>query len=334
MQMWRCNVVMVLVLVGCSSFPKAPTYPRKSGVFSSAQEVKRPGIPNDQPIPMLLAPGDVLTIDLEADVPKTLTGVLVDGAGRVHLPMAGDIEVAGRGLTDAEGKIQAALRKFDRYVEVSIQVTLAAGQRATVFGAVGKQGIVQLDPGARVMDVIALAGGPSMGGGVTGAPAWLADLEGAVITRNGKPLPISVAKALEGDPLHNVFVHPGDHLYLPPLLGGNVVMLGQVGGPGVIPFRAGLRLTEALALSGGVTAGADKGDIRVIRGTLAKPRVYRASLSDFVAGRTHDVQLQAADIIFVTDHAIEDFGEVMSVVSSTLSLGFSTTALALAVKNY
>ena len=329
--MRRYKVMMVLVLAGCSSFPKAPAYPKKSGAFASVQEVNRSGMPNDQPIPLLLAPGDIISVDLQADVTKTIAGVAVDGAGRIHLPLAGDIEVGGRGLTDAEGKIQAAMRKFDRFVEVSIQVTSAAGQHATVFGAVGKQGSVQLVPGARVMDVLALVGGPSVGTGTVGAPVWQANLDGAVITRNGKSLPISVAKALEGNPLHNVYIHPGDHIYLPPLLGGNIVMLGQVGRAGVVPFRAGIRLTEALASSGGVTTGADKGDIRVIRGTLAKPRVYRASLSDLVAGHTHDVELQAGDIIFVTDHAIEDFGEVMSVVSSTLSLGFSSTALALSL---
>ena len=89
---------------------------------------------------------------------------------------------------------------------------------------------------------------------------------------------------------------------MPPALGSNISVLGQVGTPQVFPHRAGLRLTQALALAGGVTVGADKGDIRVIRGKLDAPRVYTASLSDMVDGDTHDVLLAPGDIIFVTDH--------------------------------
>jgi protein involved in polysaccharide export with SLBB domain len=147
------------------------------------------------------------------------------------------------------------------------------------------------------------------------------------VTRDGKALPVSVAKALEGDPLHNVYVHPGDHIYVPPALGSNISVLGQVGGPAVFPFQAGLRLTQALAMAGGVTVGADKGDIRVIRGTLEKPRVYQASLRAVVDGDSHDVALQPGDIIFVTDDPIEDIGEVIGLISPPLTLGISTAAL-------
>jgi protein involved in polysaccharide export with SLBB domain len=92
-------------------------------------------------------------------------------------------------------------------------------------------------------------------------------------------------------------------------------------------------LSQALALAGGVTVGADKGDIRVIRGTLAKPRVYTASLSDFVDGDVHDVALQPGDIIFVTDDIIEDIGEVVALISPVLSIGFSSAVLAVTLSN-
>lgn len=329
----RHLLLAVVLLIGCGGLPKAPAYPKKGDSFSPPQALARPGMPADRALPLTLAPGDVLTIELTAQPPSTLTNVVIDGAGRVHLPMAGDVEVAGRGLSDAEGKIQAALRKFDRFVEVTIQVTTPGGQRVTVLGAVATQGAVQLLPGARVTDVIAASGGPTVTSEPASAPIPLADMDGAVVTRNGRPLPISIAKALAGDPAHNVYMHPGDHVYVPPALGANVSVFGQVGGARAFPFRAGLRLSEALAMAGGVTAGADKGDIRVIRGTLSKPRVYRASLSALVDGRTHDVALQAGDIIFVTDHAIEDIGEVMAIVSSALSLGLSSAALAISANS-
>jgi polysaccharide export outer membrane protein len=189
---------------------------------------------------------------------------------------------------------------------------------------------VELIPGARVTDVIAGAGGPITS--TTGPnPVVVANLADAVLMRAGKAAPIDMRKALQGDPLHNVYVHPGDHIYVPPSVGANISVFGQVGAAAVFAHREGIRLTEALALAGGVTAGADKGDIRVIRGTLREPKVYRASLSDLVDGDAHDVTLRPGDIIFVTDHPIEDFTEVMSVITPALSLGISSIALGLAL---
>ena len=322
-----CSLVAGGVACG---FPTAPAYPSKDDAFSGPKPVPRPGLPGDAALPLKLQPGDVLTIDLASEPPRSLTGVVVDGTGQVHVPLAGDVAIGSLGLSEAEKTLEAALKQYDKFVQVTITLADPRGQRATVLGAVVTQGTVNLIPGARITDVIASVGGP-LTSSTDGVPTLLADLSGAVLIRNGSVQPISVARALEGDPLHNVFMRPGDHLYVPPALGRSVTVLGQVSGPRVFPHQAGLRLSQALAMSGGVTVGADKGDIRVIRGSLEAPRVYQASLADFVDGESHDVLLQPGDIIFVTDHPIEDIGEVLSVISPALSLGFSSLALAISL---
>jgi protein involved in polysaccharide export with SLBB domain len=316
-------------LVACG-FPTAPAYPSKEDGFSGPNPVPRPGLPGDAALPLKLQPGDVLTIELASDPPRTLPGVVIDGTGQVHMPMAGDVAIGSLGLTEAEKTLEAALKQYDKFVQVTITLTEPRGQRATVLGAVVQQGNVTLIPGARVTDVIAAVGGP-LTSSADGIPVMLADLGGAVLIRGGSTQPVSIARALEGDPLHNVFIRPGDHIYVPPAFGRSVTVLGQVGAPRVLPHQVGLRLSQVLAMSGGVTVGADKGDIRVIRGSLEAPRVYQASLADFVDGDVHDVSLQPGDIVFVTDHAIEDVGEVLSVVSPALSLGFSSLALAISL---
>jgi len=321
--------LLVLSGIACG-FPTAPAYPSKEDGFSGPNPVPRPGLPGDSALPLKLQPGDVLTIELSTEPPRTLPGVVIDGTGQVHMPMAGDVAIGSLGLTEAEKTLEAALKQYDKFVQVTITVSEPRGQRATVLGAVVTQGNVTLIPGARVTDVIAAVGGP-LTSSADGIPVMLADLGGAVLIRGGSTQPVSIARALEGDPLHNVFMRPGDHIYVPPAFGRSVTVLGQVGGPRVLPHQVGLRLSQVLAMSGGVTVGADKGDIRVIRGSLEAPRVYQASLADFVDGDVHDVSLQPGDIIFVTDHAIEDIGEVLSVVSPALSLGFSSLALAISL---
>jgi polysaccharide export outer membrane protein len=67
-------------------------------------------------------------------------------------------------------------------------------------------------------------------------------------------------------------------------------------------FRRGLRLTEALAESGGITQPADLEDVRVLRGGLAHPRMYVANLKDVLAAKRPDVELAPGDVVFVTEH--------------------------------
>ncbi|MDD9933054.1 MAG: SLBB domain-containing protein [Myxococcales bacterium] len=333
-----CSCLLLIpFLAACGGFPTAPAYPdqakgAKEGDFVEPDDAGRPGLPNDKPPPLTLYPGDTISVEIVSTETQAITGLVIDATGKVHLPLAGDVEVGGLGLTDTETRLKAALQKFDRLVVVNVQMTGRAGQRATVLGAVTTQGPVELIPGARVTDVVAGAGGPTA---TTSGPnqVVMADLAGAVLMRQGKVVPIDMRKALLGEPVHNVFVHPGDHIYVPPSVGANISMFGQVGSPQVFPHREGLRLTEALALAGGVTVGADKGDIRVIRGTLAKPKVYRASLSDVIDGDAHDVLLRPGDIVFVTDHPIEDFGEVMAVIAPALTLGLSSVALGLTLES-
>jgi len=45
-------------------------------------------------------------------------------------------------------------------------------------------------------------------------------------------------------------------------------------------------------------------------------------------GSSYDVLLQPGDIIFVTDHPIEDVGEVVSLIAPILSLGLTGSLFA------
>jgi polysaccharide export outer membrane protein len=323
--------VLTAALAGCGGMPQAPAYPTADGAdFVEPDSADRPGIPDDRPPAAVLRPGDTLRVQIVSAEQQTLEGVVVDATGNLHLPLSGDVPVAGLGLVEAEDRVRAAMQQYDKLVQVNLQQTARGGQRATVLGVVNTQGAVELVPGARVTDLVAGAGGPITT--TTGPnPVPVADLSAAVLIRKGKVLPVDLAKALRGDPLHNVYVHPGDHLYIPPSIGQNISVLGQVGAPQVFAPRPGMRLTEALALAGGVTVGADKGDIRVIRGTLVQPKVYRADLAALVDGDTHDVMLRPGDIVFVTDHPIEDFNEVMGTIAPALSIGLSGAALGLAI---
>jgi len=304
--------------------------------FTEVEVEPPPGLAEDPPQPLTLYPGDVLRVTTVSEQTTIMEGLIVDEMGRIHLPLAGDVEVGHLPIGEAEQRVQTELQRFDRFVQATITLAFPAGHRASVLGAVTTPGQVQVTPGLRLADLIALAGGPlsqaTQGQSLEGQRP-LADLAGARLYRNGTALPVSVEAAMRGEPRHNVRVRPGDHLYIPPRILNRVAVLGAVNRGNAYAHRPGLRLTEALSLAGGLTLEGDSRDIHIIRGDFSAPQVYVTSLYDIRDGDSYDVVLEPGDIVYVTDTWIAEVGEVLDrlgpLISMAVTLGL-TTAIILA----
>jgi polysaccharide export outer membrane protein len=329
-QYLAASLALCASAVGCASLPPAPP------TVPEAESARFPGLTRD-PAPVLrLRPGDTLEVSVETEPPAPAREMQVDAAGFVHLPSLGRVAVGGLTLDEAESRMRARAREDDRLAEVFVRLQAALGQRATVLGAVGRQGTVAVTPGMRLSDLVLACGGVlTVPDPVTEAPRPLGDLPRAVLTRDGSAMPVDVGLAMRGDPAHDVYVHAGDYLFVPPRLQRQVTVFGQVASPTVFPHAEGLRMTEALAVAGGVTPGGDKGDIRLLRGPVEAPRVYRADLNAVISGRGPDVALQPGDVLFVTDHPMEDVTEVINTVVpiAGLSTTISVLVLVLAAGN-
>jgi polysaccharide export outer membrane protein len=321
------------VTCGCAGLPPAPIYPTEEAAPGREDETGKPGLESDPPQPLTVYPGDVVSVTKVSQQTETITQLTVDETGTIHLPLGGDVEVGGRTLSEAESRIEKALRDFDKFVEVSLAITNATGHQATVLGAVKNPGQVALSPGMRLADLVAQVGGPlTRVDEERGEYRNLADLERARLYRDGRVVPVSLPAALRGKPKHNIRIRPGDHLYIPPENFDRITVLGAVNNSRTFRFREGLRLTEALATAGGTTIDADHGDIRIVRGDLANPNVYRTSLDALVAGDGPDVRLHPGDVVFVTDHWIADVGEVFDrlgpLFSTVMSIGLTAAVIA------
>jgi polysaccharide export outer membrane protein len=180
----------------------------------------------------------------------------------------------------------------------------------TVSGAVEHPGYGPIVGDARLADVLAAVGGPRITA-TTDKPNVLGDLDGTRVVRDGKTLPVSARLALEGSPRHNIRVRPGDVIFVPPALEGRIIVLGHVGKPQTLPYRRGLRLTEVLADSGGLTKEADSEDIRIVRGGYAHPKLYVANAKEVLTAVRPDVLLAPGDVVFVTEHWFASIGEVL-----------------------
>lgn len=311
---------------GCTpNLPRAPTLPSEDPDFAQA-DVTPEGMEDDPPAPLQLYPGDVITLLLITTETEEFEGLVVDERGMLHVPLAGDVAVGDTDITTAEQRVEEALSQYVQDARASLVVEEPDGHLATVVGAVAEPGRIPVTPGMRLADLLAAAGGASRSD-EDGIAISSGDLGGARLVRDGRTLPVSVEIALSGDPRHNVRIRPGDTLYVPADLDRLISVLGQVDGPRIIAFRTGMRLTQALSLAGGVTRDGNWGDVRVIRGDPASPRVYSTSVADIVDGNAHDVVLAPGDIVYVASAGHADLRDVMNSIGVLLSIPITAASI-------
>lgn len=313
-------LLSIVVLAGCASLPAPPRVTR-------TWNETLPGLSRDEnPIDSLRV-GDRIVIAV-GDGDGTVERVAwVEGNGKAHVASGQDVEVAGIPLKNAEERISKAVRERDRFALVDIRFHVRATRQAVVLGAVEHPGQAPIEPALRVSGLVAATGGllqprMSLSGRVVASPA---DVAGARLLRNGTALPVDLSRALLGERGHDVLVHPGDILYVPYATTNGVAVLGMVGAPEMIAYRPQMRLSEALAVAGGIDSWGSKDDIRVVRGDVDAPVAYRASLRALADQERRDVALLPGDVVFVQDKTLEDIGEVLGVLAPLATL--ATTAL-------
>ena len=332
--MRRCTAffLSIALVTGCARnhYMKAPAVPGDDPSFSAPQPVVFRGVESDPPEALKLLPGDVVQLTTVSAKTQKFDGLIVDAMGQLHVPLAGDIQVGEMTLSQAEKAVEKGLRHYDRFVRANLIITKLDGHSASAVGAVTKPGRIQVNPGMRLADLLAEAGGPERAISKE-IPTLVGNLDLARLVRNGETVPVSVPLATQGDPKHNIRVRAGDQLYVPPVTEDLIMVLGDVGDPQPVAYRIGIRLTEALARAGGIdTSRGDRKDIRIVRGPLREPQVYTANLKDLTSGKAPDVELAPGDIVYVTKSWYASTADVLNSLAPIIALANSVAIFAIA----
>lgn len=107
-------VASMTSLVGCAHLPPPPVHPTDEPGFSAPMSLVPEGMDVMPAEEYRLSPGDVITIRTFSAENREHTHLLVDERGLVHIPLAGDVEVGGVSLVEAERRIEQALGTYDR----------------------------------------------------------------------------------------------------------------------------------------------------------------------------------------------------------------------------
>jgi protein involved in polysaccharide export with SLBB domain len=184
-----------------------------------------------------------------------------------------------------------------------------------MLGRLNKPGIYPLTGPTTLLELIAEAGGPSRGVSSISTEE-LADLRHSFIVRDGQFLPVDFNRLVhDGDASQNIYVRPGDFVYVPSILSQEVYVLGAVRFPAALPYMERMTLVSAIAGGTGLehynwisATGFDPGPfakdawpshVAILRGSLAQPGIMVVDFNAIVKGKALDVPLQPGDIVYV-----------------------------------
>jgi protein involved in polysaccharide export with SLBB domain len=214
-------------------------------------------MPIDLPIgpDYVLGPGDGLTISLWGGVSQSFSRV-VDREGKVILPEAGSIVVAGLTLERAQALVQGVLSPQFKDAHVAMSVSRLRTVRVYVVGDVQRPGAYDISSLSTPLNALYAAGGPTS----VGSLRIVRHYRGQVLIRE-----VDLYDFL----LHGIRadverLEPGDTI-LVPAAGPQVEVSGMVKRPAVYEFKGEIKLSDALDEAGGIRVSAALPHIRVER---------------------------------------------------------------------
>ena len=148
---WPSAAVCCLVVASLSACATAITAP-----FVWVDEWREPGANSKGEY--IIGVGDLLNV-LVWEQEKMSSRVRVRSDGRVSLPFLNDVLAAGTTPVALARSLEDRLKQFIVTPQVTVVVDEAKALSVSVLGQVDQPGLYNLDPGARVAQALAAAGG-------------------------------------------------------------------------------------------------------------------------------------------------------------------------------
>lgn len=221
------------------------------------EAVSRP-TPLDVPLgpDYIVGAGDTLTINLWGGLTRTIIRT-IGRDGRIFLPDAGSIQLAGLSLGKAQSLIESALKQQYRNAQVAVTISGLRSVRVYVVGDVQRPGGYELSSLATPLSALYAAGGPTSVGSLR-----------TLLHYRGKQL-------IEKVDLYDFLLHgirsgsasfeSGDTLLVPPA-GSQVAILGAVKRPAIYELLFGeTTLAAVVTDAGGLTAAASLQHVTIER---------------------------------------------------------------------
>ena len=272
----------------------------------------------------MIGPGDEVTVKVLGEEQFDFVAT-VDENGKIEVPFF-DAPVTAKCLSerDLRTEVTKLLAKYLKTPQINLRVTDRKSRPpVSVFGEVRQQQQFNLTRRAYLLELLTVAGGeteksggmitvfrtrPPMCGETNQAEDW------KVAGENGLSAPsrtYSIAGLKQGQEGSNPEIFPGDvilvHKAAPIYITGEVVKPGELNLP-----EGGLLLTQAIAMSNGITREAKTKNVTIRRRKTdsPEPELIAVNFDQIKKGHQKDVVLQPFDII-VVDKAKKSIGDIL-----------------------
>lgn len=229
--------------------------------------------------------------------------------GQISLPDLPPVQVAGLSLEEARLKIQDHYQKHIRDTEVFITYKNRIAGKVELMGLVDIPSI-PVDGKIRLFDVLSKARIPTN-----------ANLFKSYVIRDGHMLPVDLGKLIrEGDMRQNIVMRAGDKIYIADTGAASLMVMGEVTHERVVSLPNGyMSLRHALAEANGIPYTGDKSYIQVIRGSIAKPKIYTLNWEHVIHLPNESLLLMPGDIVYVATKPITEWNRFISQILPGMS---------------
>ena len=243
-----------------------------------------------------LGVGDGLSISVWGHE-ELRTEIVVRPDGYITFPLVGEMWAVDKTPRQLGAELQEALAEFVKNPQVTVIVSKFRTLQVQVLGEVERPGNYQLMAGARLVDVLAYAGGQLS----------TANLRGVSITRytldehggeQAQLLQVDVQRFLEtGHLADNPLIETGDVVFVP--ASGRATIFGEVRQPTSYDLGSGLDVLDLLALAGGALDSADLENVVVTTQVDGEPTEQVINVQNFMSGRGKPIRIEPNDVVFV-----------------------------------
>jgi protein involved in polysaccharide export with SLBB domain len=246
----------------------------------------------------VLGPGDELVIDYWGSSSQHIQRS-VDREGRVSIPEAGSLVVAGRTLGEVQQTIQKMLSRQLRGISVDVTLGKLRTVRSYVVGDVKNPGAYDISSLSTALSALIAAGGPTE----TGSYRIVKHYRGKALVEEVDLYELM----LRGVSSSEVHIESGDSILVPPV-GPQVTVAGKVRRPAIYELRHEQTLDQVLDLAGGVPVTGELSRIKV-------ERVQAHERKEMISVNVNGGGLQAADDAFRRFHIQDgDFVTVLPIL--------------------